>query len=119
MQQGAGRWAGPAFLAVVLLSGYVLFWPTGGGQQPFPAADKVVHLLLFLLLASTARWRFGNALPALALVAVYAVVSEVVQGVALDERSGDPVDVVADLLGAGLGWLTAGRAAASASPSHD
>jgi VanZ family protein len=87
----------------------VLFWPTDGAEQPFPAADKVVHLVLFLLLAATARWRFGGALPALALVAVYAVVSEVVQGVALDERSGDALDVVADLVGAGLGWAVTGR----------
>ncbi len=111
--------AGPAFAAVVVLSAYVLFWPNGGGEQPFPAADKVVHLLLFALLAATAHWRFGSALPALALVAIYAVVSEVVQGVALDERSGDPVDVVADLLGAGLGWLAAGRSAVNARPSRD
>ena len=87
----------------------MLFWPTGAGSQPFPGADKVVHLLLFALLAASARWRFGGGLPVLALVAVYAVVSEVVQAVALAERSGDPVDVVADLLGAGLGWLAAGR----------
>jgi hypothetical protein len=88
----------------------VLFWPIGVGEQPFPAADKLVHLLLFALLAATTRWRFGRVPPALLLVAAYAVVSEVVQGVALAERSGDPVDVVADLVGTGAGWLAAGRA---------
>ena len=92
-----------------MLSGYVLFWPTGAGSEPFPGADKVVHLLLFALLAASARRRFGSGPLVLALVAVYAVVSEVVQGLALAERSGDPLDVVADLLGAGLGWLAAGR----------
>ena len=64
-----------------------------------------MHLLLFALLAATTRWRFGRAWWLLAVVAVYAVVSEVVQAVALDGRSGDAVDVVADLVGAGLGWL--------------
>ncbi len=42
-------------------------------------------------------------------VLAYAVVSEVVQGVLLSTRSGDPYDVVADALGALLGWLLAGR----------
>jgi VanZ family protein len=87
----------------------VLFWPTGPGEQPFPAADKVVHLLLFALLAAATRWRFGPAAWLLAVVAAYAAASELVQGLALEDRSGDPVDVVADLLGAGLGWLAAGR----------
>ena len=96
----------------------MLFWPSGGGELPFPAADKVVHVVLFALLAATTRWRFGRAWWLLAVVAAYAVVSEIVQGVALDERSGDVVDVVADLLGAGLGWLALRRAAAGSGPSR-
>jgi VanZ family protein len=96
----------------------VLFWPTGGGDPPFPGADKVVHLLLFALLAATARWRFGSASWLLAAVAGYAVVSEVVQGAALADRSGDAYDVLADLLGAVLGWLApAVRRGSSASRS--
>ena len=97
----------------------MLFWPTGGGDPPFPGADKVVHLLLFALLSATARLRFGQAWWLLVLVSAYAVGSEVVQAVALDERSGDVVDVVADLLGAGLGWLATGRVALTPRPSRE
>lgn len=68
-----------------------------------------MHLLLFALLAGTTRWRFGRGLLGLGLVAAYAVVSEIVQGALLTDRSGDPYDVVADLLGALLGWWVAGR----------
>lgn len=68
-----------------------------------------MHALLFGALAATTRWRFGPGLLGLGLVAAYAVVSEVVQGVLLSTRSGDPYDVVADLLGAAAGWLLARR----------
>lgn len=68
-----------------------------------------MHFLLFALLAGTTRWRFGPGLTGLALVAVYAAVSEVVQAVALTTRSGDPLDVLADLVGAAAGWLLARR----------
>ena len=89
------------------LSAVVLFSPSGGGVSPFPGSDKLVHLGLFALLAATARWRFGGRPVVLAVLALYAVVSEVVQGVLMATRSGDPFDVVADLLGVALGWLLA------------
>ncbi|MDP3714488.1 MAG: VanZ family protein [Mycobacteriales bacterium] len=93
-----------ALAAAVLLSLYVLFAPDPGGAPRFTGADKVVHVVLFALLAATARWRCGGRLPVWLAVAAYAVVSELVQGLLLVGRSGDPLDVVADLLGAGLGW---------------
>ena len=76
--------------------------PTGG----LPV-DKLVHLLVFawptvaLIRAGLSRrW-------VLTAMVVYAAASEVVQRVLLDHRSGDPRDVLADLLGAGIGaWLT-------------
>ena len=102
---------------VVLLSGYVLFAPSAGGSVSFPGADKLVHLALFALLAATTRWRFGQATGLLAAVAAYAVVSELVQGLVLAERSGDVRDVVADLLGAGLGWWWAGRRLGDRAPA--
>jgi VanZ family protein len=94
---------------VVALSLYVLFTPRAAGDGLFPYADKVVHALLFAALAGTTRWRFGPVVAGLAAVAAYAVVSELVQGVLLSSRSGDPYDVVADLLGAAAGWLLATR----------
>ena len=91
---------------MLVVSLYVLFTPRTGGEGLFPGSDKVVHALLFGALAATTWWRFTTGL---AFVAAYAVLSEVVQGVLLSTRSGDPYDVVADLLGAGIGWLLARR----------
>ncbi len=94
---------------VVLVSLVVLFAPSDGGVAPFPGVDKVVHVSLFAALAFTSRWRFGPLPAGLLAVGAYAVVSEIVQGVALPNRSGDPVDVLADLAGVTLGWLLARR----------
>lgn len=93
-----------ALAAAVLLSLYVLFAPDAGGAPRFTGADKVVHVLLFALLAATARWRCGARRPVWLAVAAYAVVSELVQGLLLEGRAGDPFDVAADLLGTALGW---------------
>lgn len=92
----------------------VLFAPASGVATSALQLDKVVHLLLFAALAGTARWRFGSDPRLLAAVAVYAVASEVVQGALLPDRSGDPYDVVADVLGAGLGWVVTRRLLRSA-----
>ena len=87
----------------------MLFWPRPAGGPLFPSSDKVVHLGLFLLLAAAARWRFGALRRVLVAVLVYAAVSELVQAVALDNRSGDVLDLLADAAGAVLGWFVAGR----------
>jgi ABC-type multidrug transport system ATPase subunit len=105
------RWATAALVAVVLLSLYVLFTPRTGGDGLFPGSDKVVHLVLFALLAGTTRARFGPAVAGLAAVAAYAPLSELVQGLLLPTRSGDLWDVVADLLGVAAGWMLARRLA--------
>ena len=104
-----GRAARISFLLAVAVSAVVLFAPSDGGAAPFPGSDKVVHLLLFAGLAATTRWRFGSAIAGLAAVAAYAPLSELVQGLLLSGRSGDPVDVVADLCGVALGWTAARR----------
>lgn len=83
----------------------MLFWPSPAGPDTFEGADKVVHATLFALLAATARWVGAP----LWLVVAYAPVSELVQWLALPNRSGDPWDVVADLTGVLLGWLLARR----------
>ena len=95
---------------MVVVSLVVLFAPSSGGTgSPFPESDKVVHLLLFAGLAFTTRWRFGGGRTGLVAVAGLAVVSELVQAGLLPSRSGDPLDVVADLAGTALGWALAGR----------
>ena len=94
-------------MAVVSL--YALFWPRPAGGPLFAGSDKVVHAGLFLLLAATARWRFGAAGRVLGAVLAYAGLSELVQAVGLSERSGDVLDLLADGVGAAVGWLLAGR----------
>jgi uncharacterized membrane protein HdeD (DUF308 family) len=104
------RWAGPGFVVVLLASLYVLFWPDpAGGGVGMPGADKAVHVVLFGLLAATARVRFGAAPAVLAAVLAYAAVSEVAQALLLSRRSGDLWDLVADVVGAVAGWLLARR----------
>ena len=95
-----------------MLSLYVLFWPhPAGAGVRVPGADKVVHAGLFALLTATAALRFGATRRVLALVLCYAAFSEVVQGLWLAERSGDPWDLLADTAGAVLGLLLVRRRA--------
>jgi hypothetical protein len=61
--RSGSRWAGLAFGATLLLSVWVLFGPTNPGDGPFPGADKVVHVVLFALLAGTARWSWVAPAP--------------------------------------------------------
>jgi hypothetical protein len=104
-----------AFAGVLVLSLYVLFWPRpAGADLGPPGADKAVHLVLFLLLAGSARLRFGAVWPVLGAVLAYAALSEVVQAVLLEGRSGDLLDLVADTIGVLAGWVLARRAAAPA-----
>lgn len=91
------------FVGAALLSMVVLCTP--GSQAPKGPwwADDVVHAALFALLAIT-----GRRLPVRWWVLVtglagYAVLSEVVQAVAPLHRSGSVFDVLADLIGIGLG----------------
>lgn len=65
--------------------------------------------MLFLLLAATARWRFGAAAGVLIAVLAYAALSEVIQAQLLARRSGDLLDVAADAAGALAGWRLARR----------
>ena len=89
----------------VLVQLVVLYAPSGPSAPPFPGSDKLVHALVFLVPVAVALLA---GLPPRLVVAVFAghaVVSEVVQGALLPTRSGDPLDVVADLVGVGLGVL--------------
>lgn len=85
------------------VSAVVLFAPSPGGGDSFTGADKVVHALLFAVLAAAASARLGRGRGVLGAVLAYAVLSELVQ-VALPTRSGDLLDVVADVVGALVGW---------------
>ena len=95
------------FVAACLLQLYGVYSPRQAGPDVgLPLADKFAHLFLFgsvaflgLKVAVPARWLL------VALVS-NAVVSELVQHFVLPQRSGDPFDVVADLVGVAVGaWL--------------
>ncbi|WP_211233357.1 VanZ family protein [Brevibacterium album] len=98
-----------AVLAVLCLIAQLngLYAPEGGGPAPFPHADKVFHAAAFAAVTATAMLAGVRTRWVLAINAVHAVVSEIVQGVFLESRSGDPLDVLADGIGIALGWLTA------------
>ncbi|TDE96201.1 VanZ family protein [Occultella glacieicola] len=85
-----------------------LYWPRiETPDTGVPSADKVAHALIFAAVMATgclagipARW--------LALgLAAHAVLSELIQHVVLPDRTGDPLDLLADLAGIALGWYVA------------
>jgi hypothetical protein len=106
-----GALARGVFSVAVLVSLTVLFTPGSDVPTAPPGVDKVVHGLLFAVLALSGRWA-GVRRPVLAgLLALYAAVSEVVQGLAPLDRSASVGDVLADVAGLLIG-LAVGEALA-------
>ena len=100
----AGRLALLTLLGIVVaVQVVVLYSPSSHGGLLFPQADKVVHVLVFLVPVAVALLAGLRPAAVVALFVAQAVVSEVVQGTLLPGRSGDAVDVVADLAGIALG----------------
>ena len=92
-----------AFAVAVLVSLAVLFAPASDVPAAPPGVDKVVHGLLFLVLALTGRWAgIRQSLLGAALVG-YAAVSELVQGLTPLDRSMSVGDWLADVLGVVVG----------------
>jgi hypothetical protein len=104
----AGRAGLLVLLAVaVAVQLVVLYAPEGGGPPLFPNADKVVHLVVFLVPVALALLAGFRRSVVVLVFAGQAVLSEVVQALLLPHRSGDVLDVVADLTGVALGVLVA------------
>lgn len=107
MTTSHSRLVRPARIALVLalvLQTYLLyvFSSDGGDGELFPNADKVVHACMFggpALLALIGRWRWVP----LAL-AIYAPISELIQGTDLVGRDADWRDAVADVSGIIIAW---------------
>jgi uncharacterized membrane protein len=96
-----------AFGAAVVVNLVVLYWPRQVSDGGIPNADKVVHIAIFAGVMLTGA-RAGVPLSWLVgLLAVHAVSSELVQHWFLPNRSGDPRDVAADLVGVAVGALVA------------
>lgn len=112
------RWRLVPAITALVLQCVLLYSPSGGGAAPFPNFDKLVHATIFALpvllalLAGLPRW------PVVAVVALHAPVSELIQWALLPHRSGDPWDVVADLVGVSLGVLAAHLATGMPSARH-
>lgn len=92
------------FAGTVVVSWVILFTPESGVPTAPPGTDKVVHLLLFAALAGTGRLARLPAAPLLVGLVGYAALSEVLQELLPIGRSGDWVDALVDIIGAGLGW---------------
>jgi VanZ family protein len=89
--------------AAVAVQLVVLYAPSPPSVSPFPGSDKVVHVLVFLVPVAVALLVGLTPRLVVLLFSAHAVVSEVVQALLLTGRSGDPLDVVADLAGVALG----------------
>jgi hypothetical protein len=97
------RWARTSFVVAVLANLLVLYWPRPVSQGGILYADKVVHIAIFAVVATTGvrariplAWLVG-------LLVAQAVGSELVQHWLLANRTGDPADVAADLVGVAVG----------------
>ncbi len=95
-----------AFALAVLASLVVLFTPGDDELAALPGVDKVVHLVLFAVLAVTGRWTGVPARPLVLLLTAYAALSEVLQAVLPLDRSGNLADLLADLAGVVIGLIT-------------
>lgn len=93
--------------AVHLTALYLPSTPEAGPVEEIPYADKVVHVVLFAVVALAGRWAGITARPLLAVLVVDAVASELIQGSLLPERTADATDFLADLAGIALGLLVA------------
>lgn len=83
----------------------VLYAPRAPAVGGGVGVDKVVHVLVFGAVAVAALRCGLPSVPVLLVSAAHAVVSELAQALLLSGRSGDPADVVADLVGVGVGAL--------------
>lgn len=108
------RWPGTpavvAFTAAVVAHLLGLYLPEVDSPDGLdvPGQDKVAHILLFGVVMVTGRLAGLAAGPLAGALLVHAGVSELIQHALLPRRSGDPLDVVADVAGIALGWYVSG-----------
>ncbi|MBK5248842.1 MAG: VanZ family protein [Actinomycetales bacterium] len=105
-RRAPGRLAWAAFAAAVVVHLVGLYLPevdTPAGLD-VPGQDKVAHIVLFGLVMLTGRLAGIPAGWLAGALVLHAVVSELVQQLVLPHRTGDPLDVLADIGGILLGW---------------
>ncbi|MBK8459614.1 MAG: VanZ family protein [Micropruina sp.] len=107
---GRRRWL--PTLAVVAVIGHLLaLYLPGSDLLPTgpPGLDKVVHVALFAVPTALLIWWTGRRRLVVCAFAVHAVVSELVQGYVIPNRSLEALDMLADVVGIGLAWSVTGR----------
>lgn len=96
------------FWLAVLLSVVVLFSPGEAVPAAPPGSDKVVHVVVFGLLAVTGLITGFRRWPLALSLLGYAALSEVIQAIPALGRGASVGDWIADAVGVALGfWLTA------------
>lgn len=83
---------------------------------PIPEADKAVHFLLFAVPTFLAALLPGRAL-LVSLIVIHAPLSELIQLEFVPFRSGDWVDLLADLIGITVGYLFGRGVSRAATPA--
>lgn len=96
-----------AFAAAVVVQLAVLYWPRPVSAGGLPGVDKIVHAAVFAAVAWTGRAAGLSRVVLAGGLVAHAVLSEALQAWLLTARSGDPLDVVADLVGTAMGMLLA------------
>jgi hypothetical protein len=94
-----------ALVVAVVVQLISLYSPEMPGGPQIPGLDKVVHLSIFAAPALAALMAGISAPLVLGILAVHAPLSELIQHYALTQRSGDGLDMVADLAGVAIGGL--------------
>lgn len=104
-----GRLRPVVFAAAIAVHLVVLYLPAvpEGAAVDLAGADKVVHVGVFAAVMTTGRLAGAPVRWLLPALAAHAVISEVIQHLALAGREGDVLDVVANLGGVALGWYLA------------
>lgn len=111
---GAATWRAVGWIALaVVLVGHLCALYAPGSPEPapvdIPGLDKVVHVALFALPAFLIG-RLTRASWPLWLLLAHAPISELIQHAFIPLRTGDPLDLLADLAGVALGtWLATRR----------
>lgn len=82
---------------------FILYVPQAPGTPLFPQSDKVIHAAIFAAPVVLALLAGLPARAAVTVIAIHAPVSELIQHLFLPGRSGDFLDVLADLAGVCLG----------------
>lgn len=113
------RWL--VLAAALVIQFLVLYLP--GRAEPgialFPGADKVAHLVIFLL-PTLAVGKITRQWWPLGLLGLHAVVSEWLQLHYIPNRSGDVFDVLADVVGISIGqWWCSRKALGAADQEAD